>query len=122
MQRRDLTQVYIKLSDLVSAANLTYYIGYTYHGQSQSNTNERSGSLFSIYSNVASEEDELMAERWQKGADGILIFVSRQVKLRTRARVNGSIDRFILCRCRCIARHVIPGPETGPTRHLQFLS
>jgi hypothetical protein len=37
---------------------------------------DRSGPLFSIYSEIASEEDKKMAERWQKDADGTLIFVS----------------------------------------------
>ena len=37
---------------------------------------DSSGSLFSIYSKAAEEEDTKMVERWQKDADGILIFVS----------------------------------------------
>ncbi|KAF8494150.1 hypothetical protein F5888DRAFT_1805738 [Russula emetica] len=35
---------------------------------------DSSGSLFSIYSKAAEEEDNKMVERWQKDADGILIF------------------------------------------------
>ncbi|KAH9959260.1 hypothetical protein BC827DRAFT_1110013, partial [Russula dissimulans] len=30
--------------------------------------------LFSMYSKIAEEEDDKMAERWQKDADGLLIF------------------------------------------------
>jgi hypothetical protein len=44
--------------------------------QVESNFGDSSGPLFSIYSKVAEEEDNKMVERWQKDADGILIFVS----------------------------------------------
>lgn len=37
---------------------------------------DSSGPLFSIYSKAAEEEDNKMVKRWQKDADGILIFVS----------------------------------------------
>ncbi|KAN0126424.1 hypothetical protein V8E52_000064, partial [Russula decolorans] len=35
---------------------------------------DSSGRLFSIYSKAAKEEDDKMVERWQKDAEGILIF------------------------------------------------
>ena len=35
-----------------------------------------SGPIFSMYMDMATEEDKKMAENWQKDADGILIFVS----------------------------------------------
>jgi Family of unknown function (DUF6535) len=35
-----------------------------------------SAPLFNMYLRMAEEEDDKMAERWQKNADGILIFVS----------------------------------------------
>ena len=41
-----------------------------------SNFGNGSGPLFSIYSNIAEEEDNKMVERWQKDAQGILLFVS----------------------------------------------
>ena len=44
--------------------------------QGESNIGDSSGLLFSIYSKAAEEEDNKMVERWQKDADGILIFVS----------------------------------------------
>jgi hypothetical protein len=62
-----------------------------------------------------------MVERWQKDADGILIFVSPQVRFCTNAWVDRPIDRFILCCRRCIPRRVISGPETRPARNLRFL-
>ena len=44
--------------------------------QLESNFGDSSGPLFSIYYKAAKEEDNKMAERWQKDADGILFFVS----------------------------------------------
>ena len=44
--------------------------------QGESNFGDSSGPLFSIYSDAAKEEDGEMAERWQKDAEGIVIFVS----------------------------------------------
>jgi hypothetical protein len=49
--------------------------------QGESNFGDSSGPLFSIYSKAAEEEDNKMVERWQKDADGILIFVSHCVGL-----------------------------------------
>jgi len=47
--------------------------------QSQGKTNtghgDSSGPLFTLYSKLAVEEDNKMVERWQKDADGIIIFV-----------------------------------------------
>ncbi|KAH9987491.1 hypothetical protein BJV77DRAFT_789145 [Russula vinacea] len=42
--------------------------------QREPNFGDSSGKLFSIYSNVAEDEDNKMVERWQKDADAILIF------------------------------------------------
>jgi hypothetical protein len=69
--------------------------------QGGSSFGDSSGKLFSIYSNVAEDEDNKMVERWQKDADGILIFVSSCVGIRSLLCVNWNIiDWFILCR-RC---------------------
>ena len=47
--------------------------------QSQGKTNAGHGGsswpLFTMYSNLAVEEDNTMVERWQKDAEGIIIFV-----------------------------------------------
>jgi hypothetical protein len=40
---------------------------------------DSSGLLFSMYSRLAEEEDNKMVDRWQKEAEGILIFVSTSV-------------------------------------------
>ena len=42
---------------------------------------DSSGPLFSIYSDAAEDEDNKMADRWQKDAEGILIFVSLRVNI-----------------------------------------
>jgi hypothetical protein len=47
--------------------------------QGESNFGDSSGPLFSIYSKTADDEDNKVVERWQKDADGILIFVSPRV-------------------------------------------
>ena len=47
-----------------------------------SNFGDSSGQIFSMYSKAAEEEDNKMAESWQKDADGILIFVSPHVGVR----------------------------------------
>ena len=40
------------------------------------NFSDGSGPLFNMYVKMAEEEDNKIADRWQKDADGILIFVS----------------------------------------------
>ena len=47
--------------------------------QPESIFGDSSGPLFSMYSKAAEEEDNRMVDRWQKDADGILIFVSPRV-------------------------------------------
>jgi len=42
----------------------------------ESNFGDSSGPIFSMYSKMTKEEDDQVAERWQKDADGVLIFVS----------------------------------------------
>ena len=89
-----MTQVCVKLRRFESASLILWYIvPYTTDGhhhqdhhqprstpdqplQVESNFGDSSGPLFSIYSKAAEEEDNKMVERWQKDADGILIFVS----------------------------------------------
>jgi len=39
-------------------------------------TDDSSGPLFSMYSKMAEEEDNKMVERWERDANGILVFVS----------------------------------------------
>ncbi|KAI0246141.1 hypothetical protein BJV78DRAFT_1286710 [Lactifluus subvellereus] len=44
--------------------------------QGQSNFSDGSGPLFNMYVKMAEEEDNKLADRWQKDADGILIFLN----------------------------------------------
>ena len=39
------------------------------------NFSDGSGPIFNMYMKMAEQEDDKMARRWQKDADGILIFV-----------------------------------------------
>ena len=52
---------------------------------------DSSGPLFSLYSKIADEEDNKVTDRWQKDADGILIFVSDRVVITTAMDMNCSI-------------------------------
>ena len=52
---------------------------------------DSSGKLFSIYSNVAEDEDKKMVERWQKDADAILIFVSPCVSTHDLLCITGTL-------------------------------
>jgi hypothetical protein len=56
--------------------------------QEGSHFGDSSGPLFWMYSKIAEKDDNTMAERWQKDADGILIFVSPQVRLYAITCVN----------------------------------
>ena len=93
--------------------------------QGSSNFVDGSSSIFSIYLEIATEEDQKMAERWKADADGILIFVRPycipNFELLSRQLINSFVlDRFILC-CRRIVDssvHSRHSPESA--RHLHF--
>src|SRR5882757_2164858 len=73
-------------------------------GESNFKFGDSSGPFFSIYCKAAEEEDTKMVDRWQKDADGLLIFVSPDVGILAVRCINlnwNTIDRFILCRSRC---------------------
>ena len=90
--------------------------------QVESNFGDSSGPLFSIYTKAADDEDNKMVERWQKDADGILIFVSPRIGIRLSLLINWNIiDRFILCRSRCTPRRDSPGPQAEQSGYLRIL-
>jgi hypothetical protein len=65
-----------------------------------------------MYSKIAGGEDDKMIERWQKDADGILIFVSSCVRIRIHIHMNWSaVGRFVLCRRRYATFRDDPGLE-----------
>jgi len=45
-------------------------------------------ALFSMYTRIVEEEDSRMTERWEKEADGVLIFVSPRVDIRKTTPIN----------------------------------
>jgi hypothetical protein len=52
--------------------------------QGQAKFSDSSGPLFNMYVKMTEKEDNKMADRWQKDADGILIFVSLDICLQAR--------------------------------------
>src|SRR6267154_3369649 len=84
--------------------------------QGESNFGDGSGPLFSMYSKAAEDEDNKMVERWQKDAEGLIIFVSLCrvcIDLSLRIITWETTDWFILrCRCRAACRnHPEPDPQ-----------
>jgi hypothetical protein len=77
-----------------------------------------------MYIKMAAEEDNKMTDRWQKDADGILIFVSPQVTLLTMSVVISVniVDWLVLCLSRSISRSVDTGLEAKFTGYLGILS
>ena len=91
--------------------------------QGEFNFGDSSGPLFSIYSKVAEEEDNKMVDRWQKDADGILIFVSPCISIHTSLRLKwNTIDWSILCCSRCASFCNRTGPEAKQSGYLCILS
>jgi Family of unknown function (DUF6535) len=77
-----------------------------------------------MYVERAEKEDKELADRWQKDADGILIFVSIHLSVHKITIVTSVIivDRFILCRSRGICSSLDPGFEAKSTGYIRILS
>ena len=56
--------------------------------QDPSNSDECSGKIYSTYLKISKEEDKKMTDSWQKGADGILIFVSPCIDIYVTMHIN----------------------------------
>jgi hypothetical protein len=93
--------------------------------QGQADFTDGAGPLFHMYAKMTEGEDDKLAKRWQKDADGIVIFVSPHLCLLTGmgSAVNlNSVDRFILC-CACsIRRGLCSRPQAKSTRYICVLS
>ena len=90
--------------------------------QGESKFGDSSGPLFSIYSKAAEEEDNKLVKRWQKDADGILIFVRPCVYIHIYFHRNwNTVDRSILCRSRRSPCCYRPGSEAEQSGHLRIL-
>jgi hypothetical protein len=64
-----------------SRISLTSMLGGLFHGirdEEQHDFSDSSAPLFSMYRRMTEEEDNKIANRWQKDANGFLIFVSAQ--------------------------------------------
>ena len=89
----------------------------------ESNFGDSSEPLFSMYTKVAEEEDKKMVERWQKDADGILIFVSLCLGIHTVSCMNWNIIDWSILRFCCYPPFCDrPGPEAKQSGYLCVLS
>ena len=81
-----------------------------------------SGPIFSLYLEMAAEEDKKMTENWKEDADSILIFVRRYLLFPNFMYANTQvIDWIILCCCRILDLSVDSGPPAKPAGHIQLL-
>ena len=79
---------------------------------------DTSGPLFSLYSKMVEEDDNNMAERQQKDAEGIVLFVSPRSCSHTPKGTpteKRTIDRLVLSRSRRIDYSVDPRPQARLT-------
>ena len=96
-----------------SAQNQTLHVEPTFVDDSE--------PIFSMYLEMAEEEDKKLAERWQANADGILIFVGLSPSNKV-LHINSRIkDWFILSCCGVVDLSVYSGHSTELTGHLQLL-
>jgi len=85
--------------------------GQSHPPQGESGFVDGSGPLFSMYLQLASEEDKKMTESWKGDADGILIFVSRHSSSASTHVHPETEDWFILRLRRGIRCGIRPGPQ-----------
>jgi hypothetical protein len=76
-----------------------------------------------MHREMAEEEDTKVAERWQKDAEGIVIFMSSRLTFDITSHIKSTNkDRFVLC-CSCgIGRGDRHGPQTKLPRYICILS
>jgi hypothetical protein len=75
-----------------------------------------------MYSKITKEGDDQLAERWQKDADGILIFVSPCINIHTTTYLIWVVlDRFVLRFSCCTPCRIRPGPQTEFSRYFRIL-
>ena len=95
--------------------------GQSHPPQGESGFADGSGPLFSMYLQLAGEEDKKMTENWKGDADGILIFVSLHSTCASTDIHRKVEDRFILCIRRCISRCVRAGSQAELSGHVSLL-
>lgn len=99
-------------------------LGIDQPSQGESNSPDSSGPLFTMYSNIAEEEDDKMVERWQKDAEGIIIFVRPDFCFQTpnKPLPKSHIDWSILCGSSYTCDGLDAGPQAKLTRYFRVLS
>jgi len=116
------TPIGTPLAQLIRCKGRPPQLGQNHPPRGESGFVDGSGPLFSMYLQLAGEEDKKMTENWKGDADGILIFVSHHSTSGTFTHTHTKVeDRFILCRRRNISRRVCPGPQAQLTGHLSVL-
>ena len=88
----------------------------------ESNLSDGSGAVFTMYLDLAEEEDIKMAERWKGDADGMLVFVGLRPTSHNFALNVENADRCVLCCRRSVARGDYPRYSTELAGHLGVLS
>jgi hypothetical protein len=91
-----------QLSTLLLSDFTTYVLGAATDRAPQKDWSElepvdSSGALFSLYQDVTEEDDRQRAERWQKDADGILVFVRTSVSFSTPLHASNQCYRLVCC-------------------------
>jgi len=99
-------------------------VGIDQPSQGESNSGDSSGPLFTMYSKIAEEEDDKMVERWQKDAEGIIIFVRPDFCFQTpnKRLPKSHIDWSILCGSSYTSDGLDAGPQAKLTRYFRVLS
>jgi hypothetical protein len=72
--------------DITRLVNLTHIVCVI--GNPRNENSDSSGPLFSIYSKIVEEDDNKRAERQQKDAEGIVLFVSAHPRLHIPEHIN----------------------------------
>ena len=83
--------------------------------QGETKFGDGSGPLFTLYSKIAEEEDNKMVGRWQKDAEGIVIFVrqkSQTLLLRTHPMGNRTVYSLLSS----LYLSLYPSKTLGPSR------
>jgi hypothetical protein len=89
--------------------------------QGESNFVDSSAPIFSMYLDMAEEEDKKIAESWKADAEGILVFVRHYLLVPCLLYRLVVIDWFILRCCRLVNLGIDSGSSTESTGHLQLL-
>ena len=88
----------------------------------ESDYDDSSLPLYSIYSKIAKDEDNRTIETTQKFTDGILIFVSSHISSQMTPRQLRNIEWFIRCYRWCTTYDLNPRSQAELARHLRILS